>query len=75
MSGTGIGLLILCYLDFLCSRCFPFYMGYWMTRQCVEENFGTHMTATWTERELGTKIVILMISYFTWSILMAGCSF
>lgn len=75
MTCTGILMPIVYHLDILRNPCFPLYVGYWISGQCNPNKLGTPMKPTWTAYEFFTKIGIILVSYFNWSLLLVGMLF
>ncbi|CAL8127975.1 unnamed protein product [Orchesella dallaii] len=75
MTSTGILMPTLYHLDIIRNPCFPVYLGYWLSDQCQPDRIGLASPATWSAKEIGTKIGISLLSYMNWNLLMSGIPF
>lgn len=69
-TATGIFMPVLYHLDILRNPCFPMYVGYWLSNQCLD--VGKPLKPTWTIDETSTHVAIALVSYFVWSFLLVG---
>ncbi len=72
-SGTMIPFVFA--LDILRNPCFPFYAGYWMSRQCEIDKLGYFLGPTWSMEEVLTKVIIAFGYFFVWPALVSGSIF
>lgn len=72
LSMTGIFPPFPYQLDALRNPCFPLLVGYFLNSQCQADKLGVPFCATWTVKEVATKIILVLFSYAAWSFLLAG---
>ncbi|CAL8136658.1 unnamed protein product [Orchesella dallaii] len=72
MTSTGLVTPVLYHVAIIGNPCFPIYLGYFLCDQCNNDRLGQASTPTWSAKELGTKIGIMLLSYVNWNLLMTG---
>ncbi|CAL8136660.1 unnamed protein product [Orchesella dallaii] len=75
MTSTGLVTPVLYHVAIIGNPCFPIYLGYFLCDQCNNDHLGQASTPTWSAKELGTKIGIMLLSYVNWNLLMTGITF
>lgn len=72
LISTGIFVPLTYHLDVLRNPCFPVYVGFWMSSQCLPDKPGHYLEPTWSPMEILAKFGISLGSFLNWGFLIPG---